>query len=318
MGLRIIGTGRGMPRHEITNRMLAELVDTSDEWITTRTGIKSRRVCTNETLTDLSAEAAGNALKKAGADIADIDLILCSTIGGDYVTPSLSCAVSERLNASCPAFDINAACSGFLYALETANAFLCAGKAAKILIVCAEQMSRHTDWTDRKTCVLFGDGAGACVATSGGALRYLNLTASGNDKILRLVSGTGNSPFITEKREYGYLRMDGQEVFKFAVGMAEKELSRALGKLGLGADQIDHFLIHQANKRIIDAIRARTGQPEHKFPINIDRYGNMSSATIPVLLDECLEAGKIKTGDVLFLTAFGAGLTTGTCVMVWE
>lgn len=318
MGLRIIGTGRGLPRHVVTNQMLAGLVDTSDEWITTRTGIKSRYVCTDETLTDLSAEAAKNALAKAGTDISDIDLVLCSTIGGDYVTPSLSCAVSERLGASCPAFDINAACSGFLYALETADTFLSAGKAKKILVVCAEQMSRHADWTDRKTCVLFGDGAGACVVMGGDALRYIHLTASGNDKILHLLSGTGNSPFIKEKREYGYLHMDGQEVFKFAVGMAEKELSRALDKLGLGADQIDYFLIHQANKRIIDAIRTRTGQPEHKFPVNIDRYGNMSSATIPVLLDECLEAGRIKTGDVLFLTAFGAGLTTGTCVMVWE
>lgn len=318
MGLRIIGTGRGLPRHEVTNQMLAGLVDTSDEWITTRTGIRSRRVCTDETLTDLSAAAAKNALIKAGTDISDIDLILCSTIGGDYVTPALSCAVSERLGASCPAFDLNAACSGFLYALETADAFLSAGKAQKILIVCAEMMSRHADWTDRKTCVLFGDGAGACVVTNGGALRYIHLTASGNDKILHLVSGTGNSPFVAEKRELGHLHMDGQEVFKFAVGMAEKELSRALDALGLDADGVDHFLIHQANKRIIDAIRTRTGQPEHKFPVNIDRYGNMSSATIPVLLDECLEAGRIQAGDVLYLTAFGAGLTTGTCVMVWE
>lgn len=318
MSLRIIGTGRGLPQREVTNQALLQFVDTSDEWITTRTGIRSRRVCTDETLTDLSTQAAGNALEKAGTDIRDIGFILCSTIGGDYVTPSLACTVSERLGACCPAFDLNAACSGFLYALETADAFLAAGKAEKILIVCAERMSRHVDWADRATCVLFGDGAGACVVTRGNALKYLHLTASGNFKMLNLPSGTGNSPFIAEKRTPGYLHMDGQEVFKFAVGMAEKELARALDALGLGAEQIDHFLIHQANKRIIDAIRVRVGQPEEKFPQNIGRYGNMSSATIPVLLDECLEAGRIRQGDALYMTAFGAGLTTGACVLVWE
>jgi 3-oxoacyl-[acyl-carrier-protein] synthase-3 len=179
-------------------------------------------------------------------------------------------------------------------------------------------MSRHADWTDRKTCVLFGDGAGSVVVTKGDALKYLHLTASGNCKILNLPSGTGNSPFASEQRAMGHLHMDGQEVFKFAVGMAEKELSLALDTLGLQAEDIDHFLIHQANKRIIDAIRARSEQPEEKFPLNVSRYGNISSATLPVLLDECLEAGKIKKGDALYMTAFGAGLTTGACVMVWE
>ncbi|MGE4484558.1 MAG: beta-ketoacyl-ACP synthase III [Oscillospiraceae bacterium] len=318
MSLKIIGTGKGIPKKSITNNELSTIVDTNDEWISSRTGIRSRFVCTDESLTDLCVTAAGSALEKAGLTANDIDLILCSTIGGDYVTPSLACTVAERMGTNCPAFDINAACAGFIYALDVASMYLSSEKMKNILIICAEMMSKHADWADRSTCVLFGDGAGACVVTKGGALKYANLTANGNVKLLNLKSGTGNSPFACEKKETGYLHMEGPEVFKFAVSMIESQARLAFETLGLSPDDIDYFVLHQANKRIIESARTRLKQPQEKFPINISRYGNMSSATIPILLDEMLGDGKIKKGDKILMSAFGAGLTTGTCIMIWE
>ena len=222
------------------------------------------------------------------------------------------------METNCPAFDINAACSGFIYALDVASLYLSSEKMKNILIISAEMMTKHADWADRSTCVLFGDGAGACVVTKGGALRYTNLTANGDVKLLSLKSGTGNSPFVCEKKEPGYLHMEGPEVFKFAVSMIESQARLAFETLGLSPDDIDYFVLHQANKRIIESARTRLKQPQEKFPINISKYGNISSATIPILLDEMLEEGKIKKGDKILMSAFGAGLTTGTCIMIWE
>jgi 3-oxoacyl-[acyl-carrier-protein] synthase-3 len=316
MRLKIIGTGKGIPNKCVSNDEIAGFLDTSDEWIVSRTGIKSRHICTDETLTDLSAVAAQQAIEKARLTVNDIDLIICSTIGGDYVTPSLSCCVSERIGAKCSAFDMNAACTGFIYALEMASLYL--SKYKNILIISAEMMSKHADWNDRSTCVLFGDGAAACVVTDGNALKYISLSASPNKSILHLVSGTGNNPFITNKASSGFLYMHGQEVFKFAVNVIETELKQALRTLALLPEQIDWFILHQANKRIIDSARMKLKQPKEKFPVNIDKYGNLSSASIPLLLFEMLEDNAIKPGDTLFMSAFGAGLTAGSCVMVWE
>ena len=315
--LKITGTGKGIPERSVTNDELAGFLDTSSEWIVSRTGIKSRYVCTHETLTDLSVAAAQMAIQKSGLAPSDIDLIICSTIGGDYRTPSLACCVAERVGR-CPAFDINAACTGFIYALEIASGFLGLGKAKNILIVCAEMMSAHMDWTDRNTCVLFGDGAAACVVTGGDALRYINLSAQADISMLNLPSGTGNSPFVKSKKGSGFVRMQGQEVFKFAVGAVEAEMEQAFNTLKISPDEIDWFILHQANKRIIDCAITKLGQPKEKFPVNIDRYGNLSSVSIPLLLFEMLEEGKIKPGDTLFMSAFGAGMTAGSCVMVWE
>jgi len=317
MSLKIIGLGKGIPKRCVSNDELSEFIDTNNEWIVSRTGIKSRHVCTDETLTDLSTAAASQAIQKAGLTTADIDLIICTTIGGDFRTPSLACCVSERIEALCPAFDINAACTGFIYALDVASLYLSSGKMNNILIICAEMMSKHMDWNDRGTCVLFGDGASACVVTHGNALKYTNLTANGNSRMINISSGTGNSPF-TENTDGKYLHMEGQEVFKFAVNIVESELDKALSTLGISAEKIDHFLLHQANKRIIDSIKNKLRQPEEKFPVNIDRYGNLSSASLPLLLFEMLENGEIKPGDTLFLSAFGAGMTAGGCVIVWE
>lgn len=318
MSLKIIGTGAGIPKKSISNDDLALFLDTDDEWITSRTGIKSRFICTDETLTNLSEQAAAQAIEKAGLTPEEIGLIICSTIGSDHRTPSLACCVAQRINAKCPAFDINAACSGFLYALEIASLYLNADKTKNILIICAEMMSKHVDWNDRSTCVLFGDGAAACVVTGGTALKYIHLVAKGDVQTLNLPSGTGNSPFIINKKEYAFLHMEGQEVFKFAIGMVERELQRALAALHLLPEDIDFFLLHQANKRIIDSARTRLKQPKEKFPTNIATYGNISSASIPLLLHEMLGEGKIKSGDILFLSAFGAGMTAGSCIMIWE
>jgi len=318
MSLKIIGVGKGIPKKGISNNELADFLDTSDTWISSRTGIKNRYVCTNETLTDLSAIAAVQAVENADLSLSDIDTIICSTIGGDYHTPSLACCIAERIGINCPAFDINAACSGFIYGLEIASGFLSSRKAKNILIICAEILSTQMDWGDRSTCVLFGDGAAACVITEGDALKYISLSVSANSSMINIPAGTGNSPFIHDKADGGFLRMQGQEVFKFAVSTLETEIKQALAALKIPLDEIDYFVLHQGNKRIIDSTRTKLGQPQDKFPINIDRYGNLSSASIPLLLFEMLEDGRLKTGNTVFMSAFGAGMTTGSCVFVWE
>lgn len=318
MSIKILATGSALPEKSLSNVELAEMVETNDEWIRSRTGISSRHVCVDETLSDLAATAAAKALAKSGLDVGEIDLILCSTISGDYTTPSLSCIVGLRLGAKCPAIDLNAACAGFTYALDVAASYIETGRAKNVLIVSAEMMSKHIDWTDRNTCVLFGDGAGAAIVTKGSALKYMHILAEPNIPFLNLEGKTGNSPFYQHSVKEGYLKMDGQEVFKFAVTMIEKEVKAAVEALGITKDDIDFYILHQANMRILKTAQERLKEPESKFPSNIHHTGNMSSATIPVLLDELLEAGKIKKGDTLFMSAFGAGLTAGSCVMVWE
>ncbi|MCL2820321.1 MAG: ketoacyl-ACP synthase III [Oscillospiraceae bacterium] len=316
--IKIIGMGKSVPQKCVTNDELAGFLDTDDEWITTRTGIKTRYVCTDESLTSLSVEASNQALQNANLSAENIDMIICSTLCGDYLTPSLACAVAGQIGASCPAFDINAACTGFVYTLDIASAYIKSGKAQTILIICAEMMSTQADWNDRNTAVLFGDGAAACVITAGDALKYLSLSAIPEITILNLPSDTGNSPFIKSKREKSYLYMHGQEVFKFAVNIVGKDISKALEALGISSAQIDYYVLHQANKRIIDSIRVKLQQPEEKFPVNINKYGNISSVSVPLLLCEMLDEGKIKKGDKLFISAFGAGLTAGCCILIWE
>jgi len=318
MSLKIIGAGKGIPEKRVVNSELAGFLDTGDDWIVSRTGIHGRYVCTTETLTDLSAAAARRAIENSKLTPGDMDMVICSTIGGDFRTPSLACCVSERIGAKCPAFDLNAACTGFIYALDVASCFLSAGKAENILIVCAEMMSKHLDWNDRNTSVLFGDGAAACVVTNGNALKYIEITASANSGIMYIPSIAGNSPFYSREKDSEYLRMQGQEVFKFAVTAADAGIKQALTRLGVTADRIDWFILHQANKRIIDSIRTKLRQPEEKFPVNIQRYGNISSVSIPLLLHDMLEDNRIKAGDTIFFSAFGGGLTVGSCVMVWE
>jgi len=314
--IKIIGTGRKLPARSVSNNELATMVDTSDEWITSRTGIKNRYICTKESLTDLAEGAARIAIERTNLTPEEIEMIICPTIAGDFSFPSLACCLAERLEIKCPAFDINAACSGFIYGLEIAESFV--SKYKNILIVGADMMSRLIDWNDRATCVLFGDGAGACVVTEGGALKYIRNNADANPEMLFAKSRAGNNPFFNEETDGGFAVMQGQDVYKFAVLSVGEEINLALKKLNLCAADINYFVLHQANSRIVDGIRTRLKQPSEKFPMNIDKYANTTAATIPILLDEMLEEGKIKTGDTIMMVGFGAGMTTGTCVMVWE
>ena len=318
MSFKIIGTGRCLPERQVDNHRLAEFLDTSDEWIVSRTGIYARRVCTSETMTYLSTEAAKKALAKAGIAYGDLDMILCATIAGDYVTPSLACCVAGQLGVTCPAMDVNAACTGFLAALSLAAAYFESSRAEYILIICAERLSNITDWRDRATCVLFGDGAGACVLTRGGALKYLHLGVDADTDSLNMPVAAGNSPFAIGLPALKYLSMDGQTVYKFATRVMEAELRLLFGMLDLMPQDIDLYLIHQANRRILDYVRQKLGLPAEKVPININRYGNTSSASIPILLDELLESGAVRTGQTIFLSAFGAGLIYGAALLKWE
>lgn len=314
--IKIIGTGKKLPKRSVSNDELAAMVDTSDEWITSRTGIKNRYICTSESLTDLAEGAAQIAIENAGLSGDEIEMIICPTIAGDYSFPSLACCVAERLGIKCPAFDINAACSGFIYALEIAEAF--ASKYKNILIVGADMMSRLTDWGDRATCVLFGDGAGACVVTRGNALKYIRCNSAPNTEMLYANSRAGNSPFSDGQTDGGFAVMNGQDVYRFVVLSVAEEINLALAQLNLSAPDINHFILHQANRRIIDGVRSRLKQPTEKFPINIAKYANTTAATIPILLDEMLEEKRIKHGDIVMMVGFGAGMTTGTCVFAWE
>ncbi|WBY64665.1 beta-ketoacyl-ACP synthase III [Thermocaproicibacter melissae] len=319
MSFTITGTGSCLPAFTVQNDDFTKFVDTSDEWITTRTGIRRRHFIKDETLSQIAVEASQKALENAGLAAADMDLILCATLQGEDVSPSLACLVQAELGANCPAFDLNAGCSGFLYALHSAAAYFRAGMANHILIVCAEQLSRFLDWKDRSTCVLFGDGAGAVVLSRGDSLLTVRTGARGQRENLQVPGRNVSGPFWhdTEKSR-SLLSMNGREIFKFAVTTVQNEIESAVKDAGLTADDVDYFLLHQANGRIIDSARTRLHQPEEKFPGNYEECGNTSAASIPLLLDELNRNHRLKKGDILLLCAFGAGLTWGSCIIRWE
>jgi 3-oxoacyl-[acyl-carrier-protein] synthase-3 len=296
---------------------LAAFLDTTDEWITSKTGIHERAICLEESLTDLAEAAAREALHAAGLEISQVDMVICATATGDFLMPSLACCVLERLGGKCAAFDVNAACTGFIYALDTASAFLQAGRAENILLVCAEKMSRLVDWNDRSSCILFGDGAAAFVVTNGDSLKYIRTFCHPQTDMLFANSPAGNSPFVTPTPVNPFLQMQGQNVYKFAVRTIESEINLALAAIGKTAQDIDFFILHQANARIIDGARTRMKLPQEKFPMNIQKYGNMSAASIPVLLNEMVADSRIKRGDLCLLMGFGAGMTAGTAVVEW-
>ena len=315
--MKISGTGSVLPKKVVTNDMLSTFLDTSDEWISTRTGVRSRHVISDEKLEDMAIEAAKKALVDAGMEASELDFIICSNVVNEYITPQLSCIIQGGIGAECPCLDINCACAGFIYALELAESFYKAGRVKNVLIVSAEEPTRMTDWSDRRTCVLFGDGAGAAVLTPGDNIKSIKLSsASATDKLwqYRTLQPT---PYIT-KEEYDVpLQMKGQDVFKFAVKAASKDISRALDETGISADEINHYLLHQANIRIIDAIQSYLEQPKEKFPTNIADHGNSSSACCPILLDECNRNGLFKKGDLIAMSAFGAGFVSGAVILEW-
>ncbi len=317
MSFRFLGTGSFVPERVVTNDELSQYVETSDEWIAQRVGVRQRRVCITETAADLAEQAAKNALENAGVTPRELDLILCATVSGEDIAPSIGCMVQRTLGAVCPAFDINAACPAFLYLLETAAGFFARGYE-KILVVGAERMSRIVDWTDRSTCVIFGDGAGAAVLGKGDGYLSSKLFTAGGDEVIKIPNRIGNSPFYQRTGDLSpYIHMNGQETYKFAVRAMRRDLKEVIEKAGLREEDIDHVIPHQANYRIIDDARRKLAIPPERFHMNIDRYGNTSAASIPILLDELNRGGVLKRGDLIAFCAFGGGLSSAASVVRW-
>jgi 3-oxoacyl-[acyl-carrier-protein] synthase-3 len=331
MTIKISGTGSALPEKTVTNFDMAKLVETSDEWIRERTGIGERRISDGDTVSTLAAKACSNALEMAGKAADEVDLIIVATCSPEMLLPCCACQVQDIIGASnATAFDLNAACSGFLFALNTAYAYLQMGVYKNALVVGSEVLSKLVDWSDRSTCVLFGDGAGAAFveAVDGDILRE-NGRHVGMESIVQGSDGTKGSvlscgdrqvknPYYEDNSAFNpYVYMNGQEVYKFATRQVPACISKALEKANLTGDDVDIFVLHQANVRIIESVAKRLKQDISKFPMNLERIGNMSSATIPVLLDELNREGRIKGGDRLVLSGFGAGLTFGASVIVW-
>jgi len=327
----ILGTGSYAPERILTNDEFSRSVDTSDEWIRTRSGIRERRIAApGEATSDMAVHAARRALADARVSAADVDLLVVATITPDMPMPAVACIIQHKLGlptaAAC--FDLNAACSGFLYALDTACAMLASGRYHRALVIGAEKMSSIVDWKDRTTCVLFGDGAGAVVLgpdpdVSAGPRRGLlgtRLGTFGDSVDMLCIPGGGSSaPASAKSAAAGshFIKMKGREVFKMAVRAMEEAARDILEQQGVGTNQIALVIPHQANLRIIEALAQYLELPLERFFINLDRYGNTSAASIPIALDEARQAGRIKAGDIILLVAFGAGLTYGSALVRW-
>lgn len=310
-GIKLRGLGRCVPAQSVTNDDLAKTVDTSDAWITARTGIRSRRRCTEETHTELCVSAARDALHMAGITPADIGVCIVATVSADTIVPSAACMLQRDLGMpeDTPCFDLNAACTGFIYALHTMECLLNASPRKFGLVVGAEALSRVVDWTDRGTCILFGDGAAAAVVEcrEGWSVIGAVLGSRGDDRLLRL-PGLGRG-------EPNVLSMEGTQVFKFAVETVPACMDAVLAKAGLTAEDIDFFVFHQANARIIDLAVRKYRIPPEKYYKNIDHYGNTAAASVPLVLSELYEQGRIGPGSRLLTVAFGGGLTWGGAVL---
>ncbi|MEK6732773.1 MAG: beta-ketoacyl-ACP synthase III [Candidatus Omnitrophota bacterium] len=320
----ILGLGCYLPPRKLTNKDLEKMVETSDEWIMTRTGIKERRVAAKECASsDLGVEAARLAIKDAGLKPEDIDLIITATVTGDMAFPSTSCVIQDKIGAcNAAAFDINAACSGFVFGIVTAKQFVDSGLYRNVLVIGSEKMTSLVDWTDRSTCVLFGDGAGACVigkANDRKIISYFIGCDGSGWNLLKLPAGGSRMPATEEtvKNKLHFLKMEGNEVFKLAVKVMADAANKAITKAGLLCNEIDLLIPHQANIRILMAVAKKMGLPEEKIFMNIEKYGNMSSASTAVALAEANKEGRVKKGDHIALVAFGAGLTYGAVVIKW-
>ncbi len=321
----ILGTGSALPEKVITNFDLERMVDTSDKWITERTGIKERRqAAPNETTSTLSVRAARKALEMAGISPEQLDLIICSTISPDMPLPATASIIQRELGAgSCCAFDLAAACSGFLFGLTVVDQFVKTGKSQYALVIGAELLSRYLDYQDRATCVIFGDGVAAGVlgrvnSSSGILASEIHTNGTYADHLYIPAGGTARpaSCETVQAREH-YIKMRGNELFKVAVRSLEEVSRRVIEQANVQPDQIDLFIPHQANLRITEAVRERLGLPTEKVYSNINRVGNTSSASIPICLDECVRSGRIKKGDLVLMSAFGAGVTWGSVLIRW-
>ncbi|EXX84639.1 3-oxoacyl-ACP synthase [Paenibacillus darwinianus] len=321
----IIGSGKYVPERVLTNQQLEQMVETNDEWIVSRTGIRERRIAAEyEATSDLAYQASVRALAAAGLTAEDLDLIIVATVTPDMFFPSTACLLQDKLGARrAAAFDLSAACSGFIYGLATATSMIKSGMYRHVLVVGAECLSRITDYTDRNTCILFGDGAGAVVVgpvAEGRGFKSFELGADGSGgELLKVCGGGSRMPSTAETvgSKAHYIYMAGSEVFKFAVRIMGGAAEDVLRKAGLEKSDIDLLVPHQANIRIIQSALNRLDLPEDKAMINLDKYGNVSAASIPIALAEAVEQGKVNEGDCLLLVGFGGGLTWGASVLIW-
>ena len=320
MPARIIGTGSALPALLLSNRELEKIVDTTDEWIRSRTGIESRHIAVEETTTSMAIEAAKKALQDAKASPEELDLIIVGTISPDHYFPSTACEIQNALGAvNATAFDISAACAGFLFGLGIVDAYMKADTVRTALVVGAETLSKMMDWNDRSTCVLFGDGAGAAVVRSdeSGIMSMVQGSDGARGNALTCEDRRVNNPYKKNDTSLDYTKMNGQEVYKFAVKTVPKSIEEALLKANVKADDVKYFLLHQANLRIIEAVAKRLGQSIEKFPTNLQECGNISAGSVPVLLDHVNREGMLQKGDTIVLAGFGAGLTWGATVLTW-
>lgn len=321
MATGIIGTGSFLPPTIIDNNELAKMVKTDDEWIREHTGIIDRRIATDETTSYMATQASLAAIENSGIDPKEIDLIVLATLSPERATPSMSCIVQDKIgatNATC--FDLNAACSGFVYALQTADAYIKSGFAKTALVIGAETLSKMVDWKDRSTCILFADGAGAAIVRDCEHGILSSVTRSDGSKGMSLkCKDRSTRNFLNKKHEdKHYIQMIGPDIFKFAVRKVPACIDVLLERAGVTKEQVDHYVLHQANARILSSVANKMGIPIEKFPMNVDHCGNTSSASIPILLDELNRQGKFKPGDKIVLCGFGGGLTWGAQLLEWN
>lgn len=318
---KMIGFGLYTPKNLVENERLQEFLETSDEWIRTRTGIERRYISLDENTSDLAVEASKKALSQAGLSAEDIDLIILATVTPDNFTPSTACIVQDKLGAkNAWAFDINAACTGFIYALKLGKSLIRSGEAKNALIIGAETLSKALNWEDRGSCVLFGDGAGATVLTSTEedcGIKCVNVKSDGSKGDSLVIQGLPlNSPFKDRKEvSENYINMNGREIFKFATKVMEESIVDILEKENIKIEEIDAIIPHQANLRIIDYVGKRLGIPREKFITNLQNYGNTSGASIPIALCEAIDDGKVKRGYNIIMVGFGGGLTWGAALI---
>ncbi|WP_130806885.1 beta-ketoacyl-ACP synthase III [Senegalia massiliensis] len=324
-GIGIIGTGSYVPQNIVTNKDLEKIVDTSDEWITTRTGIRERRILEKDKSTSYMAKiAAERAIASSGLNSQDIDMVIVTTVTPDMAFPSTACIVQEQLGLkNAAAFDLEAACTGFIYGLTNAYAFIKSGLYKNVLVISADNLSKIVDWEDRNTCVLFGDGAGAVVVSSvdsGKGILSMDIGADGSGgELLTQPAGGSLNPSTEEtvKNKLHFIKMEGNSVFKFAVKTMAQSSKKVMDDISFSISDIDHLIPHQANMRIIESASKRLKINKDKVCMNLDKYGNMSSASIPVALDEAVRNNTIKDGDNVILVGFGGGLTWGATLLKW-
>ena len=312
-----------MPKKEVTNEMLSTFLDTSDEWIVTRTGISSRKVISDEKLEDMAVDAVRKAVENAGIGLDDIDLIVCSNVVNEFVTPGLSCVIQRDLGTKVPTMDINAACAGFIYGLDFVHGYSLAHKDVRyILLVCAEEPTRMMNWADRNVCVLFGDGAAAvildCTDKDSDCIKEVKLSGVPAVESLYYKRVLEPTPYITKEKEPVPLTMNGRDIFRMATRAGVADISAVLEKTGMKADDVDYYLLHQANLRIIDSIQKHFDISHDKFVHNIEHLGNTSSASVPILLDDMNRSGRLSKGQKLIMSAFGAGFVSGAALVVWD